>query len=108
MVDLGLPSPAYSGVSLRQPGVHLEGGRQYTLSLWVRAETARAIRISIASSTGVSYFLRTVPVTTTWAQVVFPFTSSGTDLNASLEIDLGRSDITTWVDTVSFRPATVR
>jgi hypothetical protein len=108
MVDLGLPSPAYSGVSLRQPGVHVDGGRQYTLSLWVRAEAARAIRISIASSTGGSYFLRTVPVTTTWTQVVFPFTVSASDLNASLEIDLGRSDVTTWVDTVSFRPATVR
>ena len=37
---------------------------------------------------------------------VLPFTAPVTDANASLEIDLGRSDETTWIDTVSFRPAT--
>jgi hypothetical protein len=35
-------------------------------------------------------------------------TASATDLNANIEIDLGRSDVTTWVDAVSFHPATVR
>ncbi len=108
MVDLGVPSPAFSGVSLRQPGMRLESGRQYTLSLWVRAESARDIRIGIGSTVGGSYLLRTVPVTTTWTAVVVPFTASATDSNANLEIDLGRSNVTTWVDTVSFRPATVR
>lgn len=108
MVDIGIGSPAYSGVSLRQPGVRLEAGRQYTLSLWVRAESARDIRISISSTFGASYLARTASATSAWSHVVFPFTASVTDLNATLEIDLGRSDLTTWVDTVSFRPATVR
>lgn len=105
-IDIGIPSGAYSGVSLRQPGLSLEAGRQYTLSLWVRAQSARDIRIRIGSTAGASYVARTAPVTGLWVQVVFPFTASVTDANATLEIDLGRSDVTTWVDTVSFRPLT--
>jgi hypothetical protein len=105
-VDIGIESLAYSGVSLRQPGLQIEGGRHYTLSLWVRAETPRDLRIRIGSSVGASYLARTAPVTTEWTQVVFPFIASVTDPNAALEIELGRSGVTTWVDTVSFRPAT--
>ena len=107
-VDIAVASAAYSGVSLRQPGVRIESGRQYILTLWVRAESARDIRVRVGSRAGASYFLRTVPVTTTWTAVAFPLTASATDLNANLEIDLGRSDITTWVDAASFHPATVR
>ncbi len=107
-VDIAVASAAYSGVSVRQPGVRIESGRQYILTLWVRAESARDIRVRVGSTAGASYFLRTVPVSTTWTAVAFPFTASATDLNANLEIDLGRSDITTWIDAVSFRPATVR
>lgn len=95
-------------MSLRQQGVRLEGGRQYTLSLWARAETAREIRVSVSSAAGASYLTRTVPVTTAWTAVAFPFTAPLTDANATLEIALGRSDVSVWIDTVSFRPATVR
>jgi hypothetical protein len=105
-VDIGISSAAFSGVSLRQPGIRLEAGRLYTLSLWVRAEVVRDIRIRIGSTAGASYLARTAPATTAWVQVVLPFTAPVTDANASLEIDLGRSDETTWIDTVSFRPAT--
>lgn len=105
-VDIAIQSAAYSGVSLRQPGLRLEAGRLYTLSVWVRAEFARDIRIRIGSTAGASYLARTAPATSVWTQVVFPFTASVTDANAALEIDLGRSDVTIWIDTVSFRPAT--
>ncbi|HEX2469769.1 MAG TPA: carbohydrate binding domain-containing protein [Candidatus Limnocylindrales bacterium] len=105
-VDIGIESFAYSGVSLRQPGLQIEAGRHYSLSLWVRAETPRDLRVRIGSSVGASYLARSAPVTTAWTQVVFPFIASVTDPNAALEIELGRSDVTTWVDTVSFRPAT--
>ena len=105
-VDIGIGSAAYSGISLRQPGMQLEAGRQYTLSLWVRAETPRELRVRIGSTAGASYLARTVQASATWTPVVFPFVASGTDANANLEIDLGRSDVTIWIDTVSFRPAT--
>ncbi len=95
-------------MSLRQPGVRLEGGRQYTLTLWARAETAREIRVSVGSKAGASYVARTVPVTTAWTSFTFPFTASLTDADATLEIALGRSDVSVWIDTVSFRPATAR
>jgi hypothetical protein len=47
-----------------------------------------------------------VTVTTAWTAVAFQFTASVNDPNATLEISLGRSDVSVWIDTVSFRPAT--
>jgi len=103
-VDIAVGSAAYSGISLRQPGLRIEAGRQYTLTLWVRAETAREIRVRIGSTVGASYLARTATVSPVWSPVTFPFIAPATDASAVLEIDLGRSDVTTWVDSVSFRP----
>jgi len=103
-VDIAVGSAAYSGISLRQPGLRIEAGRQYTLTLWVRAETAREVRVRIASTVGASYLARTATVSPVWSPVTFPFIAPATDANAVLEIDLGRSDVTTWIDSVSFRP----
>lgn len=105
-MDIAVGSAAYSGISLRQSGLRIEAGRQYTLTLWVRGEAAREVRVRIASTVGASYLARTAPVSAMWSPVTFPFIAPATDTNAVLEIDLGRSDVTTWIDSVSFRPTT--
>ncbi len=104
VVDITVGSPAYSGISLRQPGLRIEVGRHYLLTLWMRSETAREIRVRITSTAGNSYVARTATVGPAWAPITFPIIASGTDQNAVLAIDLGRSDVTTWLDSVSFRP----
>jgi hypothetical protein len=80
----------------------LDAGARYQVSISVRAASAREIRLRIASPDGASYLTRTVPVTTAWTIATFTFISPVTDPEASIEIDLGRSAVTTWIDSVSF------
>ncbi|HET9754981.1 MAG TPA: hypothetical protein VFP66_00650 [Candidatus Limnocylindrales bacterium] len=104
VVDITVGSPAYSGISLRQPGMRIEVGRHYLLTMWMRSEIAREIRVRITSTAGNSYVARTATVGPAWAPITFQIIAPGTDQNAVLAIDLGRSDVTTWLDSVSFRP----
>jgi hypothetical protein len=104
VVDITVGSPAYSGISLRQPGMRIEVGRHYLLTMWMRSETTREIRVRITSTAGNSYVARTATVGPAWAPITFQIIAPGTDQNAVLAIDLGRSDVTTWLDSVSFRP----
>ena len=71
----------------------------------VRAASDRFIRVRIVSVAGTTYAIKVVPVTAAWSQQVFPITTVDTDPNAVLEIQLGSTDETTWIDTVSLRPA---
>jgi hypothetical protein len=103
-IDIATGSPAYAGIVLRQPGLQVQAGRNYTLSLNVRAAGAREIRIRVASRAGATYATKILTVTPAWTQETFPVTTVATDPDAVLEIQFGRSDDTTWIDTVSFRP----
>jgi hypothetical protein len=73
--------------------------------LSARATADREIRVRIASTAGASYLTRLATVGTTWTPLVFTFIVPVSDPNAVLEIDLGRSTVTTVIDTVSFRPS---
>jgi hypothetical protein len=103
-VDITAGSQAYSGISLRQPGLKLEAGRLYTLSVAVRAASQRDIRVRVASTTGASYVNRIAQVGTAWSTVAITFTAGVGDPNAVLELDLGRGNAATLFDAVSFRP----
>ena len=103
-VDITAGSQAYSGISLRQPGLKLEAGRLYTLSVAVRAASQRDIRVRVASTTGASYVNRIAQVGTAWSTVAITFTAGVGDPNAVLELDLGRGYAATVFDAVSFRP----
>ena len=65
------------------------------------------MRVRISSLDDASYLTRLVTVGPAWAPSTFTFTAPVTDPNAVLEIELGRSMVTTWIDAVSFRPAGV-
>ena len=103
-VDITAGSQAYSGISLRQPGLKLEAGRLYMLSVAARASSQRDIRVRVASTTGASYVNRIAQVGTAWSTVAITFTAGVGDPNAVLELDLGRGDAATVFDAVSFRP----
>jgi hypothetical protein len=104
-IDIAIGSGAYGGISLQQPGLQLVAGGRYTVSLSARSALDREIRIRIASTGGASYLARLAPVGAAWSQQVYTFFAPVSDANAVLEIDLGRSTATTWIDAVSFRPA---
>jgi hypothetical protein len=102
-VDITSPSIAYSAISLQQGDLHIEAGRYYTLSLMVRSAGTRDIRIGIMSTGGEApYYSREVGATPAWTPISFTFAASATDLDAVLALDLGRSDVSTWFDAVSF------
>jgi hypothetical protein len=102
-VDISATSTAYGGISLQQAGLDLEAGGLYTLTLSTRARSIRDVRIRVASATDASYLTRLVTVGTSWTSSSFTFTAPITDPNGVLEIELGRSDVSTWIDDVSFR-----
>ena len=105
-VEIVAGSTAYAGISLRQPGLTVDAGARYTVSIAVRAASDREIRLRIASPDGASYLTRPISVSTSWTVLSFEFVAPVSDANASVEIDLGRSDVTTWIDSVSFVPVT--
>jgi hypothetical protein len=97
-IDISAGSTAYGGITLQQGGLSLEAGGLYTLTLSTRAVTDRDLRIRITSIDGASYLTRLVTVGAAWAPSTFTFTAPVTDPSAVLEIELGRSDVTTWID----------
>jgi hypothetical protein len=105
-IEIAVPSSAYSGVSLRQPGLALQAGSRYSMTLSLRSEAPREIRLRITSLAGASYLTRLATVGPTWSTVTFDFVAPSTDPDAAIEIELGRSDVTTWLDSVSFAPFT--
>jgi carbohydrate binding protein with CBM4/9 domain len=103
-IDITTGSDAYAGISLQQPGLRLVAGGQYTVTLAAHGATDREIRVRIASTAGASYLTRVATVGTPWTPLSFTFIAPVSDSNSVLEIDLGRSTVTTYIDAVSFRP----
>ncbi len=103
-VDIAVGSPAYAGISLTQRGLRVEAGGQYTVRVAARAAGPRDIRIRIAGADGASYLTRLAPASTTWTTQVFTFIAPVSDEAAVLHVDLGRSAVSVWLDTISFAP----
>lgn len=100
-IAIGAPTPAYSGVSLRQEGMRLVAGASYTIAVALRADGPRDVRVRVASLEGDAYLTRIAAVGPTWSTISFTFLAPASDDAALIEIDLGRSDVTTWIDEVS-------
>lgn len=103
-IDISFGSPAYTGISLVQPGLRMDAGAQYTISIAVRAAATRDIRVRIAAADGASYLTRLATATTTWTTQSFTFIAPVSDGAAVLQIDFGRSGASVWLDTISFAP----
>ena len=99
-IDIGTATPAFSGISLQQEGIRLSAGAPYTVQVALRADAAREVRVRVASQSGDAYLTRIAAVGTTWSVASFTFLAPASDQDAVLQIELGRSDATTWVDEV--------
>jgi hypothetical protein len=104
-VDLGTATAAFSGVSLQQGGMRLEAGASYTISVALRADAARDVRVRVASSDGDAYLTRIALAGPSWMVSSFTFLAPASDDQAVIQIDLGRSDVTTWIDDVVLGPS---
>ena len=102
-IDIAVASDARTGVALRQGGIAIAQSHLYTCSVAVRAAADREVRIRVASSSGATYGTRVVTVGPVWTVVEFEFSSFVEDPSAVIEIDLGRSAATTWIDAVRLR-----
>ena len=74
---------------IRQDRVHLESGRNYSGSLWLKAESGSP-RVSLRVIASDGAVVATVPLTiargAAWLEAPFAFSSVRTDANASIEI----------------------
>jgi hypothetical protein len=99
-IDIAVSSDARTGVALRQAGIDVAASRRYVCRVALRAAADREVRVRVTSASGATYGTRLVTVGAAWTVVEFEFGSFVQDPAAVVNIDLGRSAITTWVDAV--------
>ena len=104
-VDLGTVNAAYSGVSLQQTDMRLEAGASYTISVALRSEAPCDVRVRVASLDGDAYLTRIAVAGPNWMISSFTFLAPASDDRAVVQIELGRSDATTWIDDVVLGPS---
>jgi hypothetical protein len=106
-IDIAVSSDARAGVTLRQAGIDVAASRRYICRVALRAAADREVRVRVTSASGATYGTRLVTVGPAWSVVEFEFGSFVQDPAAVVNIDLGRSAITTWVDAVQITDGSV-
>jgi hypothetical protein len=101
-VDISVAGAERAAIAVRQGGLSIVAGSRYVGTIAVRAATTREVRLRIASGAGDTYATRLFTVGPAWQVLTIDSTVLATDLNAYLEVDLGRFAITTWLDDASF------
>jgi hypothetical protein len=87
-------------VQLVSDPMTLEVGRNYTASMWVKAVTGgNTIRFSTTATAGANYGPSTT-IGTTWQQVTYSFAAK--DASTRLNLDLGKSTDTFYIDDITF------
>jgi hypothetical protein len=87
-------------VQLVSDPMTLEVGRTYTASMWVKAVTGgNTVRLSTTATAGANYGANTT-IGTAWQQVTFSFAAK--DASTRLNLDLGKSADTFYVDDITF------
>ena len=101
-IEIATETTARSAVSLRQAGLELVAGRRYVVAMWLRSTANREVRFRVASTAADVYASQIAVVTPLWTAQSWVFTAPASDDAAVLEIDVGRSASTVWIDAVSF------
>jgi hypothetical protein len=70
--------------------------------MWLRSTANREVRFRVASTAADVYASQIAVVTPLWTAQSWVFTAPASDEAAVLEIDVGRSASTVWIDAVSF------
>ncbi len=99
-IEITSATTAFGSVTLRQPGLRLDAGGRYTVRVGVRAAASREVRIYLVSRSGDTYLTRVAMAGLDWTVASFTFTAPVSDTDAVLEVGLGRTPVTTWLDDV--------
>lgn len=97
-IDVVTPSSTRAGVSLRQTGIAVAQGHRYSCRIVLRSAAPGEVRVRVTSTSGTTYGSRPVTVGPDWTVAEFQFGSFVGDPAAVIQIDLGLSATTTWVD----------
>jgi Carbohydrate binding domain len=103
-VDITASSESRAGIAVLEPGLQLHSGR-YVVRLFARADAARQIRVAVSNSAGWTYAERVFDIGPSWIGLQFEFSAITGDDSATLEVDLGRSTATVWLDAIVVAPA---
>jgi hypothetical protein len=104
-IEITSGSDSRAGIALEQHGLQIAGDSRYVVRLFARAEAGREIRVAVRNSAGTTYGGRVFAVTPTWTALELRFTALTSDPAGTLEVDLGRSTATVWLDAISVTPA---
>jgi hypothetical protein len=99
-IEIAAATTAFGSVTLRQPGLRLDAGGRYTVRVGLRAAESREVRIYLVSQSGQTYLTRVATAGLDWTAASFTFTAPVSDADAVLEVGLGRTPVTTWLDDV--------
>ena len=102
-IDVAAPSNRQIDVSEQQPGLTIEAGAYYRITLSARGTAIRDIRIRIIGPDGqlLGNGSKLVQISTAWASYSFDMTSFAPATNASIAIDVGGNGGSVWLDDVS-------
>ena len=103
-VDITTSSESRTGIAVVQPGLEIHSGR-YVVRLYARADAARQIRVAVGNSAGWTYAERLFDIGPGWSGLAFEFSAIAGDDYATLEVDVGRSSATVWLDAIVAAPA---
>ena len=97
-IEIATTTPAFGSVTLQQGGLRLAAGGRYTVRVGLRAAEPREVRIYLVSRSGETYLTRVATAGPDWNVASFTFTAPVSDVDAVLEVGLGRTPVDTWVD----------
>jgi hypothetical protein len=100
-IEISAGSDSRSAIAVEQAGLSIAGDSRYTVRMYAQAQTPREIRVAVRSSTGATYGGRVFAIGSTWTALEFAFTALTADDSATLEVDLGRSTATVWLDAIT-------
>jgi hypothetical protein len=103
-VDITTSSESRAGIAVVEPGLRIHSGR-YVIRLFARAQAARQIRVAVNNSADWTYGERVFDIGPSWTALEFELTAIADDDSASLEVGLGRSSATVWLDGIVVAPA---
>jgi hypothetical protein len=99
-VNVSATSASAWHAQLRQTGIGLVSGRRYELSFWARAAAPRNVELVMQRgfSPYTAHVAKTFAVTTTWTKFAVSFTSTVSETNAQLSLNLAQSTTAIWID----------
>ncbi len=105
VVSAGVAAAGWD-VNLGQQGASVAGGQSYTLSFWAKSSAGQAVLASVhlGAAPWTAVAKQWFTTTTGWQQYRLTFTPAASASNLVLQLDVGQSAGTVWLDAVSFAP----